>query len=861
MLRSQTVTGQPVRTGGATEGRMPTWTRGVLPGRRKEWRKAGRWNPVTAGARDGGSPGAPAPVAASSWTSARPTGARGGALIGQGRASAPGPAPTADEEEALEQEQEQDLPRPQQEEEQEEEEHTSATDQLPPNAYAAVQNESTGYDEPPPLSAKDKGKDKDKGKEKERERESNQQEEEEEEEQLPPRNPGAYAYSGTPSTGYDEPPPLTKKAKSKDKDKDKEKEREKESSQHEEEEEEEQLPPRQPNAYAYSGTPSTAYDDAPELTSAPEQSAADPYAHDDDVSFVAEDPKVARLNGAKRDLERQVAGDDPLAGEDPSTWAPLKESRPHHNRLVARLASVHEDEKGKPRGDLVNVARDSAKTLRKHWKHIQELRDDVPPDDAEQVKDFIDWLPNPLDSVLDGKSHAELLEYFTRQHAALYVMLRRENIPVSPDGTLDEASPALKDRKVGYDDTAEAQAATLVHIDAAGRLRRNTEGNPPVDTSRSVTHFTGAGVEIFVVGIDGDIHMTSHAIGQYHHSSVLDGGDVAMAGEMKVDKGKIVWLSDKSGHYVPSLDHLLQFLHRLKKDGVKLDFELRGYTLPRGRTWTAAELLDGNEGTGEDAWTKVKTKLVLEGFTASKDEAAVLEAIAAAGWKREADGSVVDAGGTPVPDRELRRHLKRHFGYRSPRKVVRGESVRPTEDAKPPEDLGFRPTVRSADELKPKTAPTAPPAPAGPEATSAPLQQQATTQTSDSSSESESLEDEDDGTPATVGGYMKQDDEGHAGIYAGEESSGPVSTTHTTLLTTYEEAYGRDAVAEVLRRDHLYLDEGTGYVRDLMDHSLSYEQLVRLLSQNLGPLPGQDRLSAGNYAVVPATAYSEVENQ
>ncbi|MGN6332610.1 MAG: hypothetical protein ACTHOD_13290 [Motilibacteraceae bacterium] len=810
---------------------MPTWTRGVLPRRRKEWRKAGRWNPVTAGARDGGSPGAPAPVAASSWTSARPTGARGGALIGQGRASAP--APTRDEEEALELEEEQ--------------EHDASPDaELRPGAYAYAQSESTGYDEPP-LSQKDESPDKGTDKGKEREKESSEQEQE-----LPPRHPNAYAYVGTPSNGYDEPP-VTKS-----KDKDKEKERAKESSE-QEEEEEEQLPPRHPNTYAYVGTPSTAYDDAPQGTSTP-TSAADPYT--DELPLVAEDPKAARLSSTTRNLERQVSGEDPLAGEDPSTWAPLKESKPHRNRLVARLASMHQDEKGTQRGDLIDVARDSAKTLRKHWKRIEELRDEVPPDDAEKVADFIDWLPEPLDSVLDGKSHAELLEYFTRQHANLYVRLRRQNIPVSPEGDLDEESPALKDRKVGYDDTEEAQAATLVHVDAAGKLRRNTEGNPPVDTSKSATHFSGAGVEIFVVGVDGDIHLHNHAIGQYHHSSLLDGGDVAMAGEMKVDKGKIVWLSDKSGHYVPSLDHLLQFLHRLKKDGVELDFELRGYTIPKGRTWTAAELLDGNEGTGEDAWTKVKTKLVLEGFTASKDEAAVLEAIAAAGWKREADGSVVDAGGTPVPDRDLRRHLKRHFGYRSPSKVVRGESVRPGQDAKPPEDLGFRPTVRSSAELRPKAAPTAPPAPAGPAATPAPLQQQATTQTSDSSSESESLEDEDDGTPATVGGYLKQDaDDDYAGNYAGEESAAPVSTAHTKLLTTYEEAYGREAVAELLRREHLYLDEGTGHVRDLMDHSVSYEQLVRLLSQNLGPLPGQDRVSAGNYAVVAATAYSEVKHQ
>ncbi|HEU4676490.1 MAG TPA: hypothetical protein VFS29_10900, partial [Motilibacteraceae bacterium] len=667
---------------------MPTWTKGVLPGRRKQWRQAGRWNPVTAGARDDAPASAPAPVAASSWTSARPTGARAGSVIGQGRASAPGPAPQ-DEEETLEQETEQELPRLQEEEEEEEQEHDAPADEeRRPGVYAYAQSESTGYDEPPPLSQKDKSKER----EKEKEKESSEHEQEQD---LPPRLPNSYAYAGTPSTAYDEGPQRASE------------------------------PASAADPYEHE-IPQFEREDPP----APAPSAADPY--EQDVSFVPEDPGAARLGATRQDLERQVAGGDPLADEDPSSWAPLKERTPHHNRLVARIATVHEKEKGTHRGELLDVARGSARTLKRRWEWLEDLRDIDPEDDGE-LEDFVDSLPSQLSSQLADEPYQEVLAYLTRQHANLYVQLRRQNIPVSPDGTLDEDSPAIKDRKVGYDETEEAQAATLVHIDTAGKLRRNSEGNPPVDTSNSATHFSGGGVEIFVVGVDGDIHLHSHAIGQYHHSSLLAGGDVAMAGEMRVVKGKIEWLSDKSGHYVPSLDHLLQFLHRLKKDGVPMDFELRGFNVPKGRKYTAAELLDSSADTGEDAWTKLKTKLVLEGFAASKDDAAVLEAVEAAGWRRDADGSVVDATGTPVPDRELRRHLKRHFGFKSPRKVLRGESVAPGEDAKKPEDLGFRPTVRSSAELTPTPAPAAPPSPA---ATMTPLQQRTTTTTS---SESEAV--------------------------------------------------------------------------------------------------------------------------
>ena len=45
---------------------------------------------------------------------------------------------------------------------------------------------------------------------------------------------------------------------------------------------------------------------------------------------------------------------------------------------------------------------------------------------------------------------------------------------------------------------------------------------------------------------------------------------------MKVNNGRIEWMSGKSGHYMPTLVQLIQFLHWLKKDGVELDFAIRG---------------------------------------------------------------------------------------------------------------------------------------------------------------------------------------------------------------------------------------------------------------------------------------------
>ena len=45
---------------------------------------------------------------------------------------------------------------------------------------------------------------------------------------------------------------------------------------------------------------------------------------------------------------------------------------------------------------------------------------------------------------------------------------------------------------------------------------------------------------------------------------------MAGAGEMKVISGTLTWISNKSGHYIPEAQQLLQTLHSLGKKGVDL---------------------------------------------------------------------------------------------------------------------------------------------------------------------------------------------------------------------------------------------------------------------------------------------------
>jgi hypothetical protein len=87
----------------------------------------------------------------------------------------------------------------------------------------------------------------------------------------------------------------------------------------------------------------------------------------------------------------------------------------------------------------------------------------------------------------------------------------------------------------------------------------------PVDTKSMVTHLSGPGAGIYVFSKEGNLHISSHKVGQRHHSSLLAGGDVACAGEIWVTNGKITAISNKSGHYHPQTHHLKQMLEHFSK--------------------------------------------------------------------------------------------------------------------------------------------------------------------------------------------------------------------------------------------------------------------------------------------------------
>lgn len=100
-----------------------------------------------------------------------------------------------------------------------------------------------------------------------------------------------------------------------------------------------------------------------------------------------------------------------------------------------------------------------------------------------------------------------------------------------------------------------------------------------IDTTDAVSFKGDEKRAIFVMNPDGRIFFSdAQAVGKFHHSSFNAGADVASAGEMIVEQGRVVYVNRRSGHYKPSEVHLRQFVDELNDRGanieeLKVDFD------------------------------------------------------------------------------------------------------------------------------------------------------------------------------------------------------------------------------------------------------------------------------------------------
>jgi hypothetical protein len=121
----------------------------------------------------------------------------------------------------------------------------------------------------------------------------------------------------------------------------------------------------------------------------------------------------------------------------------------------------------------------------------------------------------------------------------------------------------------------------------------------PFSTVQMRTVFSGAGFGIWVMSPKGKMYAGSHVLGEFHHSSFLSGTSVRCGGEIRANNGKFEFLSAKSGHYMPSLEHLAWSIEILLKQGMDLTNTRvavwsktdRGVRLPTAREFLANKSL------------------------------------------------------------------------------------------------------------------------------------------------------------------------------------------------------------------------------------------------------------------------------
>jgi len=238
--------------------------------------------------------------------------------------------------------------------------------------------------------------------------------------------------------------------------------------------------------------------------------------------------------------------------------------------------------------------------------------------------------------------------------------LTRQDVVVDNTGNIEWGPSA---RTVAYDSTLVAQGLTKVRF-ANGLLYTDDACTIPFDTRSTVTHFSGPGYAIYVMGATGNLHVSSHSVGYRHHSSLLAGQNVAGAGELQIDKGKLKQISNKSGHYAPAAAHFLQTLHQLQKKHVDLTNVKVTFNTATGKTPypTVAAYLAAMQAQGIDdfEYAKLVRYLVLIPYP----EFEVLAAGQGWRWVNVGEinagqrGLVTIAGGAPVPHKQVRKWLK-----------------------------------------------------------------------------------------------------------------------------------------------------------------------------------------------------------
>ncbi len=86
--------------------------------------------------------------------------------------------------------------------------------------------------------------------------------------------------------------------------------------------------------------------------------------------------------------------------------------------------------------------------------------------------------------------------------------------------------------------------------------------NQPFDTAGYHSQ-SGTGWGIYTVGFQRNFFVGEHSINNFHHSSFFAGAPVLAAGEIMINNGRIVGLTNNTGHYKAGANELAEALSLL----------------------------------------------------------------------------------------------------------------------------------------------------------------------------------------------------------------------------------------------------------------------------------------------------------
>jgi hypothetical protein len=142
-------------------------------------------------------------------------------------------------------------------------------------------------------------------------------------------------------------------------------------------------------------------------------------------------------------------------------------------------------------------------------------------------------------------------------------MFRGENLPPVPG--VARPFPTM----VSY--LGDAQRAKLQLTVRDGRIY--DANGQLADTRGATTTVIGSrpNEAIYVMDSNGNIYASNYqATGRFHHSSLAGGQDVAAAGTIEITDGRIVRITNVSGHYKPGDWQTMQLVENLRAQGYNM---------------------------------------------------------------------------------------------------------------------------------------------------------------------------------------------------------------------------------------------------------------------------------------------------